>query len=85
MSQSGKTIFADRRASKERRQQALSMPEELDRRQGLRRDKGFESKPWWLQVSYANELVSAKDLAQAVGEIRQQPSKLGDRNKKTND
>ena len=78
MSQSGKTIFADRRALKERRKQALSMPEELDRRQDLRRDKGFELKPWWLQVGYANELVSAKDLAQAVGEIRQQPSKLGE-------
>lgn len=64
-------MFADRRARKERRQQDLPIPVELDRRQGLRRDQGFQSKPWWLQVDYATELVSAKEVAQAVDEIRQ--------------
>ena len=59
------------------------MPEELNRRKDLRRGQGFKSKQWWLQVDYATELVSAKEVAQAVGEIRQprrqQPIEPGDK------
>lgn len=58
------------------------MPAEFDRRQGRRRNQGFKAKPWWLEVDYATELVSAKEVAKAVGEIRQ---RLGQRPSKTND
>ena len=71
MSEAGKTIFTDRRARAERRQQTVAMPVKIDRRQDPRRERGFKSKPWWLQVGYATELVLAKEVAQAVNEIRQ--------------
>ena len=74
MSQASKSMFTDRRDIRERRQQDLPMPAELDRRQGLRREQGFKSKPWWLQVDYATELISAKEVAKAVEEIRQPAS-----------
>ncbi|MCR8923021.1 hypothetical protein NO559_09565 [Dasania sp. GY-MA-18] len=53
-------MFGDRRLDSDRRCQDLPMPAGLDRRTGMRREKGFQNKPWWLNVDYAEELVSLK-------------------------
>ena len=55
-----KDMFGDRRDKQDRRKQDLSMPAGLDRRAGSRRDSGFQGSPWWLSVSYAEELISEK-------------------------
>ncbi|WP_019528170.1 hypothetical protein [Dasania marina] len=53
-------MFGDRRLDNDRRRQKLPMPAGLDRRAGSRREKAFQHKPWWLNVDYAEELVSLK-------------------------
>lgn len=51
-------MFGDRRNERDRRQQSLPIPNGIERRAGSRREKGFKGKPWWLSVSYAEELFS---------------------------
>lgn len=63
-----KTIFGDRRAGRDRRRQNLPMPAGLDRRKGGRRNRAFSAQPWWLRISYAEELVREKDTGNDIQE-----------------
>jgi len=57
------SMFSDRRKSRSRRSQDLSMPKTLNRRaDDDRRQKAFQAKPWWLSIGYCEELVSTKEL-----------------------
>jgi hypothetical protein len=59
------SIFSDRRNIKrDRRNQNLPMPAGQDRRADCRRSRSFQSAPWWLNIEYAEELVSEKAAAE---------------------
>jgi hypothetical protein len=55
-------IFKDRRNSRTRRQQQLSMPAKLNRRDSFDRRRSFNPNPWWLQVNYATDLQEVDNL-----------------------
>ncbi|WP_101758857.1 hypothetical protein [Oceanicoccus sp. KOV_DT_Chl] len=65
MEESKPSIFSDRRGKNNRRNQNISIPSGLDRREercGCRRNRSFNAIPWWLSVDYAEELISEKLL-----------------------
>jgi hypothetical protein len=64
VSKGNNSIFSDRREGIDRRGQDLLMPATLDRRGTCRRNRNFQSQPWWLSINYAAELVSEKLTAQ---------------------
>lgn len=69
-------MFSDRRGGLDRRKQSLPMPTGLDRRRyNCRRNRHFQSQPWWLRIKYAEELVSERALADEITALTQ-----GDRN-----
>lgn len=78
-------MFADRRRSTDRRKQSLPMPAALDRRKqadGRRTNsKSFRGQPWWLSISYGEELISESAApADQAGEENEAPID-GDQNK----
>jgi hypothetical protein len=53
-------MFKDRRNTTERRSKNLSIPGPSDRRvagSDGRRLRNFQSKPWWLNIDYCEELT----------------------------
>lgn len=68
------TMFGDRRTGSDRREQNLPMPALLDRRADScsRRNRQFQSQPWWLRIDYAEELVSEKLVSAAAEVIEEQ-------------
>lgn len=65
-------MFSDRRDGMDRRQQCLPMPTGLDRRRyNCRRNRHFQSQPWWLRIKYAEELVSERALADEITALTQ--------------
>lgn len=70
MADSRFSMFNDRRRATDRRLQSLSIPEPLDRRNiGGRRQRNFQSKPWWLSIEYCDEFVSAQEL-RSLGDVK---------------
>ena len=49
-------IFNDRRREADRREQSLPIPARMCRRKNDRRKNSFNSRPWWLQVNYNDDL-----------------------------
>lgn len=81
-----RSMFNDRRDGQDRRQQRLPMPTGLDRRDKLcRRNRHFQSQPWWLRIRYAEELISeraySEELACLTGPV-ERPSSGKNKNEK---
>lgn len=49
-------IFKERRKEVDRREQSLPIPARMCRRKDDRRKNSFNSRPWWLQVNYNDDL-----------------------------
>lgn len=77
-----RSMFNDRRDGLDRRKQRLPMPTGLDRRNKLcRRNRHFQSQPWWLRIRYAEELVSERELADELVSLTRPEGKPSNSNK----
>lgn len=80
-----RSMFNDRRRGLDRRKQRLPMPTGLDRRNKLcRRNRHFQSQPWWLRIRYAEELVSERELADELVSLTRPADKPSSSNKNEN-